>query len=134
MEAVYGSGIENYMNDATADIGAKLNPGNTVSPVVGQKLPVLGATAFLDHSWSEKWTSSFGYSLIHIDNASGQSPRAFKTGQYALANIIYSPVPNVYVGGEYEWGHRDNDSDGFKQNGNKFQVSFKYNFSYKLGG
>jgi len=35
---------------------------------------------------------------------------------------------------EYQWGKRTNNSDGFKQNGNKFQVSFKYNFSYKLGG
>ena len=38
------------------------------------------------------------------------------------------------VGGEFQWGRRENFSDGFKYDGYKVQFSFKYNFSYKLGG
>jgi len=134
MQAVYGHAIGNYMNDAPVDIGAELNLGDPTHPVTGKALPVLGLLAFLDHKWNDKWSSTGGYSIIDVDNSSGQLPNAFKRGQYALANIIYYPVENAYVGVEYQWGKRTNNSDGFKQNGNKFQVSFKYNFSYKLGG
>jgi hypothetical protein len=38
------------------------------------------------------------------------------------------------VGGEYQWGRRTNFSDGFHSDGQKIQFSFKYNFSWKLGG
>ena len=134
LQAVYGAGIENYMNDATVDIGAQLNLSDPRSPVVGKALPVFGTVAFFDHKWNEKWSSTGGYSSIRIDNTSGQLSSSFKYGQYALANIWYYPVDKVQMGVEYQWGHRDNDSDGFKQNGNKLQVSFKYNFSYNLGG
>jgi hypothetical protein len=37
-------------------------------------------------------------------------------------------------GAEFQWGRRQNFSDGFSSDGVKLQVSFKYNFSYKLGG
>jgi len=40
----------------------------------------------------------------------------------------------VMVGGEYQWGRRENFSDGFHSDGVKVQFSFKYNFSWKLGG
>jgi hypothetical protein len=38
------------------------------------------------------------------------------------------------VGGELQWGRRENNDDGFTSDGFKVQFSFKYNFSYKLGG
>ena len=38
------------------------------------------------------------------------------------------------MGGELQWGRRTNFSDGFESDGFKVQFSFKYNFSYKLGG
>ena len=63
------------------------------------------------------------------DNTDGQAPDAFKIGQYALGNLLYYPVPNVMVGGELQWGRRENFSDGFKSDGFKVQFSFKYNFS-----
>ena len=47
-----------------------------------------------------KFTSAVGYSSQDIDNTDGQAPDAFKTGQYALGNLLYTPVPNVMVGGE----------------------------------
>ena len=55
-------------------------------------------------------------------------------GHYALGNLLYTPVPNVMVGGELQWGRRENFSDGFKSDGFKVQFSFKYNFSYRVGG
>jgi hypothetical protein len=38
------------------------------------------------------------------------------------------------IGAELQWGRRENFSDGFQSDGLKLQFSFKYNFSYKLGG
>ena len=37
------------------------------------------------------------------------------------------------MGGELQWGRRENFSDGFQSDGFKVQFSFKYNFSWKLG-
>jgi hypothetical protein len=94
----------------------------------------MGIVAFLDHSWSDKWSSTVGYSLADHDNLEGQTPDAYKRGQYALFNVLYSPVANVMMGGEFQWGRRENFTDGFTYDGVKVQFSFKYNFSHTLGG
>jgi hypothetical protein len=134
LQFVFGEGIQNYMNDSPIDIGIANNPGNLVTPVVGEPVPILGIVAFLDHSWSEEYSTSIGYSWQENDNTDAQSPSAFRTGHYAVGNVLYYPAPNVMVGGEFQWGRRENFSDGFTNDGVKLQVSFKYNFSWKLGG
>jgi len=134
LQLVYGEGIENYMNDAPVDIGIVRNPGNTVSPIKGVAIPILGLVAFLDHGWSDKWSTTVGYSLTDIDNTEGQTADAYRRGHYALFNLLYTPVPNVMMGGEFQWGRRENFSDGFTSDGVKIQFSFKYNFSHTLGG
>ena len=62
----------------------------------------------------------------------GQAPGAFKTGQYALANLLYSPVRNVTTGGEFQWARRDNFADGFTFNDFRLQFSFRYIFSTSI--
>jgi hypothetical protein len=131
---VIGEGIQNAMNDSPVDIGVQRNPGNAVTPVVGEPLPLTAFTIFLDHRWNERYTSTMGYSRQDIDNTDGQAANAFRVGQYALGNLLYSPVPNVMFGGEFQWGRRENFSDGFHSDGVKIQFAFKYNFSKKLGG
>jgi outer membrane DcaP-like protein len=134
LAVVYGEGIENYMNDAPIDVGAEPNPGNRRTPVLGKVLPVLGLMAFYDRTWNDKWTSSGGYSRVNIDTSSGQLPSDFKIGQYAVGNLLYTPVSDVLLGGEFQWGRRDNNTDGFSSHDYRVQFSFKYNFSYKVGG
>jgi hypothetical protein len=134
LQVVYGEGIQNYMNDAPVDVGIELNPGNPRTPVVGKALPLLGVVAFLDLNWNEKWTSTVGYSLIDIDNTDGQAASAFTRGQYALANVLYYPAPNVFLGPELQWGERKNFQDGFKSHDVRVQFSAKYNFKLSLGG
>ncbi|MBX7041834.1 MAG: porin [Ignavibacteria bacterium] len=128
LQGVYGEGVENYMNDAPADIGLESNTGDPKRPVKGVPLPVYGIVAFLDHTWSKYFTSSVGYSLASIDNTDGQAGTAFKKGQYALANLLYYPVSNMMAGVEYQWIQRDN-KDGFKSKDMKVQFSFRWNFS-----
>jgi len=132
LAVVYGEAIQNYMNDAPVDIGAQTNPGNTVTPVTGEALPVLGITAFLDHTWNTRFSTAIGYSMIDIDNTDAMSPSAFAKGQYALGNVMYYPAPNVMAGVEFQWGQRENFTDGWMADIFKVQVSFKYNFSKLL--
>ena len=76
----YGHGIENYMNDAPVDVGVATNPPNSPVPLKGVALPVLGVVSFLDHTWSERFTSSVGYSLVNIQNSNAQTTVGFSPG------------------------------------------------------
>jgi opacity protein-like surface antigen len=128
-QVVYGQGIENYMNDAPEDVAIRNNFSNPAKPIKGVPLPILGIVAFLDHTWSKRFTSSIGYSHVQIYNTSGQSNSAFRQGQYALVNLLYYPTDNVMAGIEYQWGRRQNFRDGFEYSISKVQVSLKYKFS-----
>ena len=134
LQFVFGEGIQNYMNDSPIDVGIVNNFGNPTQPLLGKTVPIYGLVAFLDHNWNSEFSSAIGYSMQENDNREAQAPNAFRTGHYALGNLLYTPVPNVMLGGELQWGRRENFSDGFKSDGFKVQFSFKYNFSYKLGG
>jgi glutaminase A len=129
-----GEGIQNEMNDSPVDIGIQNNFSNALTPVIGKAIPIVAYSVFLDHTWSEKFSSAIGYSAQDNDNTDGQAADAFRVGKYALGNLLYYPAPNVMMGGELQWGRRENFSDGFQSDGFKIQFSFKYNFSWKLGG
>jgi hypothetical protein len=132
--AVYGEGIQNYMNDAPIDIGIEMNPGNPVQPVVGKPLPLLGLVGFYEHAWNKKFCTAIGYSYFKVDNTDGQAPSSFARADYALANLHYTPQPGLMLGGEVQWGRRQNHSDGFSSDDYRIQFSFKYNFSWMLSG
>jgi hypothetical protein len=144
---VYGEGIQNYMNDAPVDIGIKDNTdaNDPEKPIKGVPIPMMSAVAFLDHNWNEKFSTSLGYSFLDMDNTDLQTYDAFNRGQYALINLLYTPVENVMMGAELQWGQRENfnnlEEDGELQYPEnylkdadilKLQFSFKYNFSTKI--
>jgi DcaP outer membrane protein len=131
-QVVYGKGIENYMNDAPVDIATKSNPSNPTRPILGVPLPVLGIVSFLDHNWSERYSTSIGYSLVNIENSNGQLPSDYHQGHYALTNLLYHPVPAVTIGGEFQFGRRINFTDGWHVNDYRVQFSFKYAFAKKF--
>jgi hypothetical protein len=126
---VHGEGIENYMNDAPVDVGATIDPRN-----IGEALPVNGYVAFYDAVWNDHWSTTAGYSRVDIDNSNGQSPSAFKTGQYALFNVLCTPIPNLMLGPEFQWGRRENNSDGWSVDDYRVQFSVKYSFKQSIGG
>jgi hypothetical protein len=125
---VYGRGIENYMNDAPFDVGVAHTPPNSAVPFKGVLLPLYGVVAFLDHTWNQHFTSSAGYSLIDIVNSNAQLPSDFHQGDYAIANLLYHPVPKVMMGAEFQFGRRENVSNGFNYNDYRIQFSFKYDW------
>ena len=126
---VYGKGVENYMNDAPADVSVQNNFSNPIKPIKGVALPVLGIVAFLDHTWTERFSSSIGYSMVNIENSNGMTGDSYHQGHYALANLLYHPVKQVTMGGEFQFGRRVNFTDGFNYNDYKMQFSFRYDWS-----
>jgi len=143
LSVLYGEGVENYMNDAPVDIAIEIDTTDGEIMIDGVALPVFGAVAFFEHNWSEKFSTTVGWSMLSITNSNAQNFDAFKLGNYALGNIIYYPVPNVMMAAELQWGMRDNynnlmDDDDYPEyylkNADIFKVqfSFKYNFSHKV--
>ena len=130
----YGEGIQNYFNDAPIDVGLKSNGGNTVTPVTGEALPIFGMVIALDHNWSDTWSTGAFYSRVDVTNSDLQTPDAYKNGQYIAVSLLKAPVPNVLMGGEFQWASRENNSDGFSSNQTRLQFTFKYSFSGKIGG
>jgi hypothetical protein len=126
---VYGEGIENYMNDAPVDIGIRNNFSNPVTPIKGVALPVLGVVSFVDHTWSERFSTAIGYSMVNIENSNAMTANSYHQGHYALANLLYHPVKQVTMGGEFQFGRRVNFADGFNYNDYKMQFSFRYDWS-----
>lgn len=134
LQYVTGEGIENYMNDAPVDVAARPNFGDPVRPIRARALPMQSLVAFLDHSWSKKWSSSAGYSQLVVSNTSLQLPSEFHRGQYAVANLLYTPAEHIMYGGEAQWARRTNFGDGFHSNDYRIQFSFKFNWSAQIGG
>ncbi len=133
LQAVYGEGVENYMNDAPVDVGPEPTR-NLRQPVKGQALPLLGLVAFYDINWSTHSSTSIGYSYLKIQNTNGMSPDAFKRGDYALVNWLIYPTKNVMFGPEIQWGKRGNFRDGWSYDELRIQFSARYNFAHHMGG
>ena len=133
LQAVYGEGIENYMNDAPVDVGIVTNFGDPRRPIIGEAagprhrgIHGLQLERQLDqHCRCQR---------VDIQNSDGQRADAFRHGQYALANLLYYPVEDVMAGGEVQWGDRENFLDGFTSHDFRIQFSVRWNFSLSIGG
>lgn len=134
LQANYGAGIQNYFNDAPIDVGLEKNFGNLRTPLAGKALPIFGAMVYLDHNWNSTMSSALGWSMVNITNSNGQRPDAYHNGQYASANFLWTPIQNVMMGGEFQWGQRTNFSDNFTFDDYRLQFSVKYSFSKAFGG
>jgi hypothetical protein len=123
---VWGKGIATYMNDGGVDLSAD---GTLASPEA-KAVPLLGVSAYYDHYWSDRFSSSFGYSFTKVDNTELQTADAFEKGQYASANWLWYPTKNVFIGGEGLWGERT-DNGGDVGIDRRIQISYHYSFSTK---
>jgi hypothetical protein len=121
---VFGAGIANLMNDGGTDLAAD----GTLANPEAKAVPLQGFTAYLDHTWNARFSSSVGYSRTQVDNTTLQGPNAFKAGDYASANLLMYPAKNVFFGIEGLWGQRE-DNNGDKGTDTRVQVSAHYGFS-----
>jgi hypothetical protein len=124
LAAVYGEGIENYMNDAGPDLAA----GGTLTNPSAEAVPLLGLNLYYDHYWNDQYSSSIGYSMTDLDNQSLQNADALNRIQYASVNLLHTPHKNIMYGAELLWGTRE-DKGGADGSDVRTQVSLKYSFS-----
>jgi hypothetical protein len=123
---VYGRGIANYMNDGGIDLAA----GGTPTDPHAVAIPLYGISAFYDHSWTKEWSSAIGYSFTKVDNAPLQEANAYRMGQYASINLLYSPSANLAIGGEALWGQRTDRAHNAGED-LRLQFSLKYSLGAK---
>lgn len=135
-----GAGIQNYMNDADADVGTKRQYNNSLTPITGEAIPLVALASYFDINWNPKWSSAIGYSIMNNTTTDAQLATAYKTGQYASVNVLYSPVDNLVLGPEFQWGKRQNndfagdpvfDLPAAKGNsGEDFKIQFSVRYSF----
>ena len=96
-QLVYGHAIASYMNDGGVDIAPNAS-------LQAEAVPSIGGFLYYDHYWSEKWSTSLGFSAHRQDNTAGQHGNAFRQGSYASTNLLWYPAKNVLGGVELLWG------------------------------
>ena len=119
-----GNGIARYVND-TNGLGLDavlVAPGEDLDG-----LPLFAGMLAYQHWWAAKWGSTFCYSYVAVDNASGQAGSDYHSGQYAVANVRYYPAERVMLGGEVLYGLRE-DNDGDQGDDLRLQFSAQYRF------
>jgi DcaP outer membrane protein len=132
LQVVYGEGIANYMNDGGMDLAPSADyTGEAVTDLQAEAVPLTGVLAYYDHYWSDKWSSSIGYSYTEVDNTNFQDPTAFHKIDYASGNLLYYPADNLMFGAELMWGELTTN-DGASEDDVRFQFTAKYNFGIKL--
>jgi len=126
-QVVYGQGIASYMNDG----GTDLAPGGTLLAPVAQAVHLLGVVGYYDHHWNDRFSTSLGYSLTEVDNTALQQANAYKRGEYASINLLYTPTAKILIGGEMLWGKRT-DFGGAHGDDVRFQFTVKYDFGASI--
>jgi DcaP outer membrane protein len=127
LQVVYGEGVGNYMNDGGIDIApdsADLNKANA------ETVPLWGLSVYYDHYWSDKWSTSVGWSMTDLDTTDGQGSDEFKKGQIAQINLLHYPRDHVMLGTEFLWGQRE-DVDG--STGSDYQIQFSLKVDFDTG-
>jgi hypothetical protein len=121
LQLAHGEGIASYINDG----GSDLAPNDDLTGP--ELLPLTGALVYLDHRWSERWSSSVGWSVADQDTTDGQNGSAFEHADYGNLNLLYYPAPGVMIGGELVYGELEL-RDGTEADDTRLQMSFKYSF------
>jgi hypothetical protein len=124
LQVVYGEGIGNYMNDGGVDIAPD---SANIENAGAEAVELLGISAYYDHYWSDRWSTSIGWSMTDLDTTAGQQGNEFKKGQIAQINLLHYPRDNVLLGTELNWGERE-DVNGATGSDYRIQFSLKVNF------
>ncbi|MEI9937077.1 MAG: DcaP family trimeric outer membrane transporter [Pseudomonadota bacterium] len=121
LSTAYGKGIASYINDGGVDLAAS-------SPSALSAQPLLAVVAFYDQAWTDRVSTSVGYSATIASNTAYQTSNAFQRGDYAAITVLVSPATGLTLGASYLWGRRC-DSGGATGTDNRAQLSVRYAFS-----
>ena len=127
LQLVYGEGIGNYINDGGIDIA----PDSTdISKASAEAVPLLGISAYYDHYWNERWSTTVGWSMTDLNTSDGQRATEFKKGQIAQLNLLHYPADNILLGAEFNWGQREDISGN---TGEDYRIQFSLKVSFDTG-
>ncbi|MDG2410838.1 MAG: DcaP family trimeric outer membrane transporter [Halioglobus sp.] len=120
-----GNGIGRYVNDLSS-IGNYDGIFNEES-----KLELFYITAGYV-SWQHWWginqlRSNFTFGAVEVDNPDFVESDAYKRTLRFSANLLWSPIPRIDLGGEYLWGQRENQ-DNEEGTATQFQIMARYRF------
>ena len=135
-QLTHGEGIGRYVNDAccsyyadgTAD-GVATGGSDAGIDINGklQAIPITVGYAYLDHQWSDKYTSSIGFGYVDIDNITSQRSRALSNSLYSNVNVVWNPTVMSRVGVELQYGKvtsfGNEDADNVRL---QTSIGFKY--------
>jgi len=140
---VTGAGVQNFLNDGTADVGVRANPGNLVTPVNGAPIPFYAIMAATEIKIAEKLSSTVAFSTVVNQTFESQLSTSYESGNYFTFGFIHKPYDNISFGLEYQYASRQNtDFNGDDTFGlsaaegaffavNRVQANFIYRFSSK---
>jgi hypothetical protein len=93
-------------------------------------VPLAGLSAYYEHYWNTRWSTTLGWSMTDLDTSSGQMDTEFKRGQIAQINLLHYPVDHVLLGTEFLWGERE-DVGG--NTGSDYRVLFSLRVNFDTG-
>jgi hypothetical protein len=133
----YGEGLGRYLTDLASIESLETDGGqdgiiNATNGTLAA-LPVFGGYVAYQHWWARvsRLRSNFILAMIDINNLDYQPNSAYKQTQRIAANLIWSPIPSIDLGGSYLWGKRINKGPvgGIKDaTATQLQLQVKYNF------
>lgn len=121
----YGYGINRYIQDVNGlGLDAAAGPGGLF-----RAIQATGWFGAYEHWWSESWSTTllYGEARSFIPGDLGLPGNTYQGAQYAAVNLVWIPIPNMMLGGEYLWGSRTN-IDGDSGHARRVAIACQYNF------
>lgn len=119
----FGEGIASFMNDGGGSNLALKADGDHV--VAAESV---GFLLYYDHYWSERWSSSIGFSQNDNRLTDLQTEGQPDKVSYASTNLFYTAAPSFVTGAELLYGKLEN-ADGSDGTDVRIQFTTRYNFS-----
>jgi hypothetical protein len=123
-QATYTNGATRFIQE-TGVILPSVFFNTATNQAVAQK--TFGGYVSFQHWWTNELRSSLVFGYVRTDLPSFVAASTFVQSQYGIANLIWSPFPEVDIGGEIQYGRRQ-DRDGAKGEQIRLQSSFVYKF------
>jgi outer membrane murein-binding lipoprotein Lpp len=119
----YWRGTQNYAIAVTGVNGSNVNI---------RAIPVYGGYAWVSHKWTNTITTNVGFGRVDADveryiDKANMAGRVLDVHWSFLANIVWSPVPDVRMGIEYHW-LRSNFHNANESQIHRLQFSARYYF------
>lgn len=110
LSASYGEGLGRYLLGLPASAGGFVDPGDGRL----QLIESWGGFASYRHRWSKSTRSTFALGHARLDLPGGAPADAFSSSTFGMVNLLWSPLPYLTLGTEYQFGERE-DVDGSRR-------------------